>query len=145
MVSVRNVVRIHCDPATVFDYFADLRNETVWNRGHVRDIVMTSAPPIGLGTTFEGRHIGFGRATWRLREYDRPRHLVIEGAVGRGSYAYVCDVSATAEGCELRGRVDWSPAGFVALLGPLLRPLLQLQAWRSFRNLRHALEGRRTA
>lgn len=143
MVSVRTVVRIHRAPDTVFDYLADLRNEAVWNRNHVWDVVMTSAPPIGLGTTFEGRHLGFGRATWRLREYDRPRHLVIEGVVGRGSYVYVGDLSATADGCELRGRVDWSPAGFVTLLGPLLRLLLQLQAWRSFRHLRHALEGRR--
>lgn len=141
MISVHNVTRIRRDPATVFDYFADLRNEAVWNRGHVRDIVMTSVPPIGLGTTFEGHHAGFGRATWRLREYDRPHHLVIDGVVGRGTYIFVVDLSATEDGCELRSRVDWSPAGLVTLLGPLLRPLLYFQAWRSFRRLRRVLES----
>ena len=141
MVSVRIVTRIRRDPAAVFDYFADLRNEPVWNRGHVRDTVMTSAPPIGLGTTFEGRHSWIGRATWRLSEYDRPHHLMIDGVVGRGTYVFVCDLSATADGCELRSRVDWGPAGLVALLAPLLRPLLQFQARRSFNRLRRVLEG----
>jgi hypothetical protein len=122
-----------------------LRNEAVWNRGHVRDMVMTSPPPIGRGTTFEGTHIGFGRATWELVEYERPRHLVVRGLVGRGTYSYEADLEPATGGCELRGRIVWRPVGIVAFFGPLLRPLLCFQAWRSFRHLRRAFESGRPA
>ena len=77
MVEAEHETRITRSPEAVFDFFADLRNEPKWNHGHVRDVQMTSAPPIGQGTTFEGKHPGFGTATWKLVEYVRPRHLVI--------------------------------------------------------------------
>jgi len=56
-------VLIECMPDSVFAYFADLRNEPEWNQGHVEAVVMTSPEPIGPGTTFEGRHSAFGKAT----------------------------------------------------------------------------------
>jgi hypothetical protein len=139
-VEAEHVTRIARSPETVFDFFADLRNEPEWNRGHVRDVTMTSAPPIRCGTTFEGRHPGFGKATWRLVEYDRPRHLVIEGFVGTAPYRYVGDLEPATGGTVFRGRVEWEPRGIWRALGPLLRPLLGFRARRSFDNLRVALE-----
>ena len=64
------------DPEVVFDYFADLRNEPQYN-AQVSEITKSSPGPIGQDTTFEGVHSGFGRVTWRLSEFTRPRHVVI--------------------------------------------------------------------
>src|SRR5262245_3896288 len=113
MVSVSATVHIRRDLATVFDYFADLRNEAIWNRGHVRDLVMTPPPPIVRGMTFQGKHVGFGCATWELVEYEHPRHLVMRGLVGRGTYSYEGDLEPTTTGCVLHSRIVWQPVGIV--------------------------------
>jgi len=102
---------------------------------------MTSAPPIGQGTTFEGRHPGFGTATWRLVQYERPRHLAIEGFVGKSPYRYVGDFESVGGGTLFRGRVEWEPRGIWRVLGQLLHPLLRFRVRRSFENLRIALEN----
>jgi hypothetical protein len=68
-VTARVRIFIACMPEVVFDYFADLRNEPQYNR-QVSGITKTSPGPLGLGTTFQGSHRGFGRVTWRLSEYD---------------------------------------------------------------------------
>jgi hypothetical protein len=140
VVKSEHETRIARSPEAAFDFFADLRNEPEWNHAHVHDVRMTSLPPIGQGTTFEGRHPGFGTATWQLVEYDRPRHLVIEGFVGKAPYRYVGDFDSLDGETLFRGRVEWSPRGIWRALGPLLHPLLKLRVRRSFENLRFALE-----
>ena len=140
VVASGHEIRIAASPDAAFDFFADLRNEPKWNQGHVRDVRMTSAPPIGRGTTFEGMHPGFGTATWRLLEYERPRHLVIDGFAGSAPYRYVGDFEPVDGGTLFRGRVEWEPRGIWRALGPLLHPLLKLRVRRSFENLRTALE-----
>jgi polyketide cyclase/dehydrase/lipid transport protein len=139
-VSVATAVLIRRDPSDVFAFFADLRNEPEWNLGHVRNVTKTSPGPIGLGTTFEGDHPGFGPATWQLCEYDEPHHLVIEGTVGGAPYRYSGDFEPRPDGTLLRSRIEWEPRGWWAALGPLLPIILRLQACRSFRNLRTAIE-----
>jgi len=143
VVEAEHETRIARSPEAVFDFFADLRNEPKWNHGQVRDVRMTSAPPIGQGTTFEGRHPGFGTATWRLVQYERPRRLAIEGFVGKSPYRYVGDFESVDGGTLFRGRVEWDPRGIWRALGPLLHPLLRFRARRSFDNLRVALEKER--
>lgn len=123
----------------VFAYFADLRNEPVWNQGHVKNVVMTSPAPIGQGTTFEGEHAGFGKATWRITEYDPPKHVVIDGLVGGAPYRYVGDLKPQGDSTLFSGRIEWEPQGSWRLLGRLWSWILKFQAGRSFRNLRNAL------
>jgi hypothetical protein len=126
----------------VYSYFADLRNEPQWNHGHVRNDTKTSPGPIGLGTTLEGDHPGFGKATWRLREHDPPKHLVIEGKAGGPPYRYVGDLERDDGGKVLRGLVEWEPRGVLRALGPLLPAPPGMQGRRSFHNLRTATEAR---
>jgi hypothetical protein len=140
LVSVATEVVIARAPEIVFAYFADLRNEPQWNHGHVRNVTKTSPGPIGLGTTFEGDHPGFGKATWRLREHDAPKHILIEGEVGGAPYRYIGDLERIEGGTLLRGRIEWEPRGLWRALGPLLPAVLRIQARRSFGNLRTAIE-----
>ena len=42
MVEAEHETRIARSPEAVFDFFADLCNETEWNHGHIRDVRMTS-------------------------------------------------------------------------------------------------------
>jgi hypothetical protein len=140
MLSAEAEVRVAREPEVVFAYFADLRNEPEWNRGHVRDVVITSPEPIGLGTTFEGKHPGFGNAIWRIEEYNPPRHIVIAGLVGTAPYRYVGDLERQGRATIFRGRIEWEPRGAWRALSPVLALMLKVQAKRSFRHLRDAVQ-----
>lgn len=134
-------VRIHIarNPEDTFAFFVDLRNEPVYN-AQVRRITKTSSGPIGPGTSFEGEHIGFGRVTWRLREFEAPRHVVIEGEVGASPYRWVADFAPSGDGTDMIGRMQWEPRGVWRALGPLARVLLAFNARRAFGRLRDTLE-----
>lgn len=139
VISAEAEVLIECEPEIVFAYFADLRNEPKWNRGHVKDVTMTSSEPIGLGTTFEGKHSSFGKATWRLAEYDPPQHIVVDGLVGNAPYRYVGNLERLGRATMFRGRIEWEPHGVWRKLGSLLPFILKVQTKRSFRHLRDAI------
>ena len=141
MIRAETELTIRCDAAHVFAYFADLRNEPQWNHGHVQAVEMITPDPIGLGTTFEGHHPGFGKATWWVVEFVPPTRITIEGEVGSGTYRYVGRLRVLQGATVFRGRVEWEPGGPLRMFGPLLTLLLKVQARRSFRNLRAELEG----
>jgi Polyketide cyclase / dehydrase and lipid transport len=126
-------------PEEVFDYFADLRNEPQYN-GQVSGIRKTSPGPIGPGATFEGSHVRLGRVTWRLSEFERPKHVAIEGGVGQGAYRWTSDFEAAQGGTWMTGGMEWQPPPSWGRFGPLLRGILRLNARRSFRRMAHVLE-----
>lgn len=128
-------------PEAVFDYFADLRNEPEYNR-QVRGILKTSPDPIGADTTFEGLHRGFGRITWRLAEYDRPRHVAIEGIVGRGLYRWVSDLEPAGNGTWINGHMEWRPPPPWRHFRGLLGRVLAWNARRAFRRFAVMVESR---
>lgn len=129
------------DPEAVFDYFVDLRNEPQYN-GQVSGIRKTSPGPIGPETTFEGRHRGFGSVTWRLSEYDRPRHAVIEGEIGGGTYRWSSDLAAIPGGTRMKGHMEWRSPSRWGPLRPLLAAILAWNARRSFRRMATVLEAK---
>ena len=115
----------------VFDYFTDLRNEPHYNR-QVSGIRKTSPGPIGLNTTFEGRHVGFGRVTWRLAEFERPAHVRVEGGVGQGAYRWTSDFEPTDGGTRMTGVMEWQPPVNWPPLRWVLGAILRWNARRSF-------------
>jgi polyketide cyclase/dehydrase/lipid transport protein len=123
----------------VFDYLADLRNEPAYN-GQVSGIRKTSPGQIGRDTSFEGSHVGLGRVTWRLAEYDRPRHVVIEGGVGQGSYRWTSDFQPADGGTWMTGTMEWQAPPRWRAVRPLLGAILRFNARRSFRRMAEVLE-----
>jgi len=140
--------RVRCfvprDPAVVFDFFADLRTEPRYN-GQVRDITKTSPGPIGNGTTFAGRHRGLGAVTWRLSEFERPNHVVVEGDVGEGAYRWTSDFEAAPGGTWMSGLMEWRPPVRWGILRPILARILACNAGRSFRRMAMVLQQPRVA
>ena len=116
---------------TVFDFFADLRNEPQYN-GQVSRVRKTSTGPIARYTTFEGLHRGFGRVTWQLVEFDRPHHIAIEGIVGHGVYRWSSDLVSVKGGIWFTGRMEWQPPARWRPFRRLLGALLSWNARRTF-------------
>ena len=79
-------------------------------------------------------HPGVEVRPWELVEFDAPRHVVIEGNVGGGTYRWVSDFEPASEGIgtQMRGRMERSPGRALSFFSALLRPLLALSARRSF-------------
>jgi hypothetical protein len=140
LVTAEVRVFIAREPDPVFDFFADLRNEPQYN-GQVAGVVKTSPGPIGPNTTFEGSHRGFGRVTWRLSEYERPRHVVIEGVVGRGVYRWTGDFESAEGGTSMTGRMEWLPPARWRPFRRMLAAILRWNARRSFRRFAEALQA----
>ena len=138
-VSARVRVFIPREPGEVFDYFADLRNEPSYN-GQVSGICKTSPGRVGQDTTFEGLHRGLGRVSWRLSEYDRPRHVVVEGGVGQGSYRWTSDFESATGGTWMTGTMEWQPTPRWHRFRPLLEIVLGWNARRSFRRMAKVLQ-----
>ena len=138
-VTARVRIFIPREQEVVFDYFADLRNEPQYNR-QVSGIRKTSPGPIGQNTTFEGSHVGLGPVTWRLLEYERPTHVVIEGGVGQGAYRWTSDFEAAEGGTWMTGRMEWQPPSRWRPLRRLLGVILQFNARRSFRRMAQVLQ-----
>jgi lysophospholipase L1-like esterase len=138
-VTARVRIFIPRERELVFDYFADLRNEPQYNR-QVSGIRKTSSGPIGQDTTSEGTHVGLGRVTWRLSQYERPKHVVIEGGVGQGAYRWTSDFEPAEGGTRMTGMMEWQPASRWRYLRPLLGAILHLNARRSFRRMAQVLQ-----
>ena len=130
-VTARVRVFVPRSPEAVFDFFADLRNEPQYN-GQVADITKASPGPVGAGTTFEGSHVGLGRVSWRLSEYERPCHVVIEGGVGQGAYRWTSDLTPAAGGTWFSGTMEWRPPRPWRWLRPVLELVLRINARRAF-------------
>jgi hypothetical protein len=142
-VTARVRVFVLREPEVVFDFFADLRNEPQYN-GQVRDITKTSTGPIGRGTTFAGQHLGLGHVSWRLSEFEVPKHVVVEGNVGDGDYRFEGDFEAASGGTWMTGRMEWQPPASWRFLRPLLARILAWNARRSFRRMAEVLQGKAT-
>jgi len=139
-VATRVRIFIPREPGRVFDYLADLRNEPNYNR-QVSGICKTSPGPIGQDTTFEGSHRGFGRVTWRLSEYDRPKHVAIEGGVGQGAYRWISDFEPAGGGTWMTGTMEWQPTPRWRPFRWLLGVILHMNARRSFRRMARVLQA----
>jgi hypothetical protein len=130
------------EPSDVFDFFADLRNEPQYNQ-QVSGIRKTSPGPIGREATFAGQHRGFGPVTWRLAEYERPNHVVVEGRIGQGTYRWRGDFEGAENGTWMTGRMEWQPPARWRFFRPLLAPILAWNARRSFRRMAQVLQRAR--
>lgn len=139
LVTAQVRIPIHCTPEAAFDYFADLRNEPEYN-SQVAHITKSSAGPVGEDTTFTGMHVGLGPVTWRLSEYRRPEHVVVQGTVGHGVYRWTGDFEHADGGTVMIGRMEWQPPAPWPAFGPLLARILSWNARRSFRRMAEVLE-----
>lgn len=139
-VTAEVTLQIESTPQEAFDYFCDLRNEPEYNQ-QVSDIRQTTAGPVGLGTRFEGRHVGLGACTWELTEYEAPRHVVVQGVAGASRYRWVGDFVPEEGKTRMTGRMELEARGALGALGPLVRPLLRLSARRAFLRFGRAVEG----
>lgn len=107
-------------PGVVFDYIADVRNESEWQKDML-SVEKIGEGPVGEGTEFETNYRLFGRMRLVLEDVDRPNHLVFVGTGPRMRMRFVMDIAAQEGGSRVTFALDMRPRGLLLPLGPLLR------------------------
>ncbi len=134
-------LRMDCAPATVFDLLADVRNETQWNDGVSRAELITDEP-VGHGSKFvtdHGRPLGQIEST--ITGFDRPDRLEFEATSSRMDLAISFTFTEDDSGTLVQGTFGPKPKGIMAVLFPLLRPMIRRDMAKQHEHLKALCEA----
>jgi hypothetical protein len=124
-MTITEDLHIECEPATVFDLMADVRNETKWNDG-VSRAELTTEEPVGEGSKFVTDHGGpLGQIESTITVFDRPGRLEFVATSKRLGLAISYTFTDEGSGTLAHGTFEPKPKGVMAVLFPLLRPMIR--------------------
>lgn len=124
----------------VFDFLADLRNESRWNP-RVVEITQSTPGPIRSGTRFHGKYRGIGALETVLVECDRPSRIAFRSEGQRVEIEGAFALTRTASGTDVALDADLRPKGLLAKLAPLMAPVFRRQNAAAAQRLKAALEA----
>jgi uncharacterized membrane protein len=138
---VENSITIARPAEAVFDHVSDMRTEADWNPA-VKSVRLLSGEPVDVGTRFEGEFAGLGKATMEVVEFVRPATWTVVTVAARIPSRVVGRVTPVIDGAvRLTMRIELAPTGAMAVLAPLLRPVMARTARANLRRIKAALEG----
>jgi hypothetical protein len=135
---------VHRPIADVFDFLADIRNETAWNP-RVIHIDQVSAGPIGRDTVFRGRYQALGTLETTLTAYERPTRLSFRSAGPRLHLSGTFTLAPDPSGTRITLSADLHPQGVFGVLAPVMNPLVKRQNAIAATRLKQVLDDGRAA
>jgi hypothetical protein len=123
-MTITEDLRIECAPVTVFDLMADVRNEAQWNDG-VSRAELTTDEPVGEGSKFLTDRGPLGQLESTITVFDRPRRLEFGATSKRMDLAISFTFTEAGSATLVHGTFDPKPKGVMAVLFPLLRPMIR--------------------
>jgi len=138
---MRGEMRCHVSrsPEDVFDFLADLRNESRWNPRVVR-VEQITPGPVGAGTRFHGTYRGIGALGTVLITCDRPSRIAFHSEGPRMDIDGAFMLIRAAGGTDVTLDADLRPRGLLGKVAPLLGPLFRRQNASAAERLKAALE-----
>ena len=134
-------LNIECPPARAFDVMADIRNETQWNDG-VSKAELTTEEPIGHGSRFVTDHGSpLGQIESTITRFDRPDRLEFAATSKRMDLDISFTFTEVASGTHVHGTFEPRPKGIMAVLFPLLRPMIRRDMAKQHQNLKALCES----
>ena len=128
----------------VFAFVSDARNRPSWD-DRVDSEELTSAEPIGVGSTVRTRMRSMGRdyeIGWEIVEHEPPTRQRIESTSGPFSTTLVYDLTGNSDETSLRFSVTGRPTGPLRLMQPLIARATQRNLDNGFARLKEMLETR---
>ena len=128
----------------VFAFVSDARNRPSWDDS-VDSEELTSAEPIGVGSTVRTRMRSMGRdyeIDWEIVEHEPPTRQRIESTSGPFSTTLVYDLTGNSDETSLRFSVTGRPTGPLLLMQPLIARATQRNLDNGFARLKEMLETR---
>src|SRR5205814_9332947 len=120
MIRVVKDMQINRSVEDVFDFLADVRNETRWNPPVIR-IEKTSPDPIGKGTRFTGLYKRLGILETKVTTFERPSRLSFH-SVGRTLiFDFSFTLAPNPNGTAVHAVADIQLRGLMRLFAPLMQ------------------------
>jgi carbon monoxide dehydrogenase subunit G len=138
-----STITFHLDapPERVFDYIADIRNESEWSKD-ITSVKLIGDEPIGQGTEFDTVYRGFGAMHLVISEYQRAAHLAIDGDGPRIAMHFEMDLAPEGDGTSVTLLVDMKLRGAFKALAPMLKVGMPREMAKRPGQFRAALSGR---
>jgi uncharacterized membrane protein len=127
----------------VFAYVEDARNRPQWDTS-VDSEELTSAEPIGVGTTVRTRLRSMGRRyeyTWEVVAHRPPNLMTIESRTGPFPTALHYELDGHDGSTQVNFSVTGRPTGLLRLLQPMIARGTQANVDRGFARLKQILEA----
>jgi carbon monoxide dehydrogenase subunit G len=142
MIDVARSITINRPVAEVFAYVSDVSNEPAWHTD-VLEARLTSAGPIGIGTTFKIRvkpSMGVSEGVTEVIGFEPNRWQVMRGEMGR-MRPTITDLFEPADGgTKFTRRIQIEASGLMGLMLPLMRPMTEKIHTGFLANLKRVLE-----
>jgi hypothetical protein len=132
--------RVSRSPEDVFDFLADLRNESRWNP-RVVGIQQVTPGPVGTGTKFHGTYRGIGELNTVLTTCDRPSRIAFRSEGPRMDIEGVFMLTEASDGTDVALNADLRPRGLLSKIAPLMGPLFRRQNAAAAKRLKAALKA----
>lgn len=141
-MTITEDLQIDSARAAVFDLMADVRNETRWNEDVSRAELLTGEP-VGQGSRFVTDHGGpLGQIESTITVFDRPDRLDFEATSKRMDLAISFTFTDSGSETLLHGTFDPKPKGVMAVLFPLLRPMIRRDMAKQHQRFKALCEAR---
>lgn len=143
-MKIESSVEINRPAAEVFDYVADMSNNTRWQNGQV-SCTWTSQPPLRIGSTYDQEARFLGKSivsSFVVTEYEPGRLIRIVSTGGTMDIDVTRTVEPLADGrCTVGAVVRGTPPGAMRILGPFLPVIVRSSVTKDYGRLKTLLEA----
>jgi uncharacterized protein YndB with AHSA1/START domain len=130
-------------PDEVFDFIVDNRNERGWHP-LLKSVEAKPDGPIGVGTVFESEYKRLGTTRSEIVEYERPHRARFDVTSNSADIDITFRFEPTPPGgtaLDFTALVE--PKGFMKLMGPLAKVMVEREMAKRPQQFREALARRR--
>lgn len=142
-MEVTSSIEINRPAGEVFDYVADMSNNTVWQKGQVR-CTWTSDPPLTLGSTYDQEAKFLGKSivsSFEVTEYEPGARIRVSTTGGTMSIDVTRTVTPISdERCTVGAVVRGDAPGLMKVLGPILPVMVRSSVNKDYQQLKNLLE-----
>ncbi len=143
MITATADVEIERPLPEVFAFLEDVENNPRWLQG-MKSCRWTSAPPVGVGSTYDQEAAFLGKAivsSFEVTEHVPNKRVTIKTTKSSFPLAVTRTTEAVASGrTHVHETVVGNPAGFYRIASPILRLLMQRNVRRDYGRLKRLLE-----
>ncbi|AZC14475.1 MULTISPECIES: SRPBCC family protein [unclassified Microbacterium] len=127
MFTVTEVVVIARSRSDVFAYLTDAGRRPEWDETVISE-TLTSAAPVGVGSTIHSRMRVMGREVefdWRVTEFVPPGRMAIVSTRGTFPTSLLFDLADHAAGTRVSATIDGEPSGMLRLVEPMIEDTIR--------------------
>jgi uncharacterized membrane protein len=147
-IHVESTVEIDRPAGEVFAFISDVRNNPRFQNG-MRSCVWTSAPPVGVGSTYDQVAAFLGRqivSKFVIDEFEPGRRIRFRSTAGPLGILERRTVTPLGPSrCSVEVILDGDPGSWFKWTGPFLQPMVSRSVKADYRRLKAVLEGESAA